>query len=287
MSSNKSWLHNFATKFLKQTQYNPRLFEQTKLLTINRFKWENLPIGVEGRHIEEMLFNNGQCFFTNSDVGFLVMNVQPKGNFNIYGDALDYKLTSNYGNFTLDRKADEGVLIISNDLQLPTILQVQHYTTLIDEIEKTMYMNLKQQRLPYIIPTTKENELSIRKLLEKIDNFEYAILTDKKLEFTSDNGLDVLSLNTPFLLDKLQQHKNNVYNELLTFLGINNITQNKKERLIVDEVNINNQNILHNLDNEYKNRLIACDKINKMFNLNIKVTKTLDELECDFNGGIE
>ena len=44
-----------------------RLYLHYKLMACNRFRWENLPTGLESRHIEEFLFENGQCFFFKDD----------------------------------------------------------------------------------------------------------------------------------------------------------------------------------------------------------------------------
>ena len=38
------------------------------------------------------------------------------------------------------------------------------------------------------------------------------------------------------------------------------------------------------LDIEYKNRLLACEEINKKFGLNVKVEKVIDSLSHDFLG---
>ena len=38
------------------------------------------------------------------------------------------------------------------------------------------------------------------------------------------------------------------------------------------------------LDIEYKNRLLACENINKKFGLNVKVEKVIDNLSLDFLG---
>ena len=62
-------------------------------------------------------------------------------------------------------------------------------------------------------------------------------------------------------------------NELLTFLGINNHNVQKAERLLVDEVNANNDFILVNLDHMYDEREKAVKEINEKFGLNIKVEK--------------
>ena len=64
--------------------------------------------------------------------------------------------------------------------------------------------------------------------------------------------------------------------ELLTYLGINN-TLEKKERLIVDETNSNNQFIKMASDIGFKNRQKACEQINEKFGLNIQVIETQNE----------
>ena len=68
--------------------------------------------------------------------------------------------------------------------------------------------------------------------------------------------------------------------ELLTFLGINN-TLEKKERLLTDETNSNNQFIKMSSDIGFKQRQLACDQMNQMFGLNVRVIETQDEFEME------
>ena len=56
-------------------------------------------------------------------------------------------------------------------------------------------------------------------------------------------------------------------------LGINNNNTDKKERLLVDEVNANNEFILVNIDHMYEERKKACEEINRKFGLNITVNR--------------
>ena len=83
----------------------------------------------------------------------------------------------------------------------------------------------------------------------------------------------VLDTSSPYILDKLQQQKTDLKNELLTYLGINNNNNIKKERMIVDEVNANNEYTSINLDLMYDLREKACKEINEKFGLNISVKK--------------
>ena len=67
-------------------------------------------------------------------------------------------------------------------------------------------------------------------------------------------------------------------------LGLNNANLNKKERLISDEVNANNSNILMNLELGYKNRELGLELVNKKFDLDIKLEKTINTLDVSFTG---
>ena len=88
----------------------------------------------------------------------------------------------------------------------------------------------------------------------------------------------VIPTVAPYLVDKLQIQKQEMERELLTFLGINN-TLEKKERLIVDETNSNNQFIKMASDIGFKQRQLACEMMNEKFGLNVRVIETQDEFQ--------
>ncbi len=60
MSNSVSRFHQFcidAQRGFNSKEFNEhRLYRFFKLLACNRFRWENLPDGIESRHIEEALF---------------------------------------------------------------------------------------------------------------------------------------------------------------------------------------------------------------------------------------
>ena len=62
-------------------------------------------------------------------------------------------------------------------------------------------------------------------------------------------------------------YKKEIWNEALTYLGINNILVDKKERLIQDEANSNNELINLNLQSFLAPRQEACKQFNELFNL--------------------
>lgn len=263
-----------------------RLFFLLSNLALNRFTWHNLPKGMESRHIEKALFEHGQCaFYDNSNYGLICLPCSNSDNRNVYGDPTH--IVVNGIGFSEELQVNDVVRILNNDTCIPTMFHVNYYTNKIWEIDRAMRKNLKQQRRPYIVATTKENELTMKNIMKDIEQDVDEIYVDNKLANGGDVGAHVLNTNAPYLIDKYQQHKNDLWCEFLTIMGLNNSNANnsKKERLLVDEVNINNGEILMNLEVDFKNRMKACEEINKRFDLDISVSKNILTISKDFTEG--
>ena len=288
MSKTKS-IWNQGDKLLLNENFNERnlarLFFLFSNLALNRFTWENLPTGLESRHIEKALFEYGQCaFYDDESVGLICLPCVSSNNLNVYGDPTNIVLQGI--NYSKNVKVKDCVRILNNDTCIPTKHHVNYYVKKIYEVDKAMDKNLKKLKIPYIVATTKQNELTMKNLLKKIKDDEEEIFLDEKMTNGGNVGVEVLNTNAPYYIDKYQQHKNDLMCEFLTIMGLNNSNANngKKERLLVDEVNVNNGEILMYLDIDYKNRLKACEEINKRFGLNVKVTKNIENLSTDFLG---
>ena len=260
-----------------------RLFTHYQTLALNRYKWENLPNGIESRYIEQMLFDNVECaFFEHPDLGLMVLRSNPRENLNIYGEPT--KLTLTGYNASMKVLMDDCVRILNDDLGNPSTLHIQHYARRMAEIDDIIMQNLRQQRVPYIFATSKDNQYSMKTLYHKMYNGDSAIFVDEEMLKGEPENIVVIPTQAPYLVDSLQLQKQEMERELLTFLGINN-TLEKKERLIVDETNANNQFIKMSSDIGYKTRLLACEKINEKFGLNVRVVEVQDELESEVLSG--
>ena len=132
-------------------------------------------------------------------------------------------------------------------------------------------------KMPYIITCSDKQRLTFKNLMSQRKDNDPVIYADKQLDL---NEIKVINTPVPIVFDKLQTQKLNVWNECLTALGINNANTEKRERLITNEVNANNEVIEICSDVMLKAREEACKRINEMFGLNISVRRrTRDELE--------
>ena len=277
---NKLFNNEELLKISNNTTFQ-KYFNQFMLLALNMFQWENLPDGIETRHIEKPLIEYGYSFFYNDpDYGYVCLPCTITG-FNIYNEPTRVQINNQIIHRSME--IDEGVLILNNDLRTGLYPIIVNYASRLTEIETSINTNIFQQKFPFIVECSKDNEYSVKQMLKNIHENEPYILVKKKLDLM-DIKIDDLSV--PYVADKLLEDRKKIENELLTLFGLNNVID-KKERLIVDEANANNDYINRNVDLLYKNRKQACDEINKKFGLNINVKRVNNIEEKFYNEGGE
>lgn len=257
---------------MNNNQHYRLLYNKYKLLALNMFTWENLPETIQSRYIEKALFSFGKAIFLNDkNYGLICVPCEWTDEMNINYEHVSVNTCGNNYVKRIEyiKKKNESQLILNNDLGFGTEEYVMDYAMKMMEVELCIRANINHQKFPWFIETTKNNELSMRRLFEQVDSGEPVIYGNKALDI--ENAHAILT-NTPYVADKLSQYKYELEREILTFFGLNNSFE-KKERLLVDEVNSNNDYINRNVDIMFANRENACKELNKKFGLNVKVTK--------------
>lgn len=246
-------------------------FYRLMLLSRSVFKWENLPNGMDEKWIERYLFNEGRCiFFHDKEKGFMVTKCTESGELNFYDEPTTLTPdATNYTNTSPLTNNEECVVIGNNDEQIPTSPTIQLYALRLAEISRTIDINVNAQKTPVVILCSEKQKTTMKNVFKQWNGFEPVIYGDKNLDI---EGIKAMKIDAPIVFDKLQYQKHSIWNECMTFLGINNANQDKRERLVDDEVRANNDQIEHSALIMLKARERACEQINKLFNLNIKVS---------------
>ena len=253
---------------MKKEDIFMRLYTHYKMLALNMFTWENLPDKLESRHIEKFLYEYGQViFYDNKTFGKVCLPCSPTGALNIYSEPISVIVNSYLIHDTIP--LTEGVRILNNDLIIPTDFYIRQYSEKMAEVEYAIDINVKQQKFPFFVETDKKNEYTMKQVFKQKDEGQPYIYANKKLGIGETT---VHTLAVPYVVDKLNEYKYELEREILTFLGLNN-TVEKEERLLVDEINSNNDFIERNVELMFKNRQFACKKINEMLGTNIRVVK--------------
>ena len=243
-------------------------------LAINRFTWEgDLPYGLTSEQLEYLLITKGQLIGYNDELtGFRILPCFGEKDINPYGLPTVYKTMSENGKINDTIDIDEGVLLRNNPIGSPDIDIIRSYAKKIDDIEMTMEVNLFQQSVPRIILADEDSKLSAKKLIQQIREFKFAIFGKSTLS-NNIKSSDVLDTQAPYVLDKLQDLKIAFKNEYLTFVGINNSYNTKKERMLVDEVNANNDYMATMVDLMYDMRKDFAKGVKEKFSKNLIVKK--------------
>ena len=102
-----------------------------------------------------------------------------------------------------------------------------------------MDLNIDAQKTPFMIETSPEIHLSIQNIFKEIRQMDEVVYVDQKTGI-KDN-VQVLKLDAPYLVDKLYAQKQNEFNDLLNFLGINTVKEKTahilyKEATATDEL---------------------------------------------------
>ena len=249
------------------------VYDKFRLISTNAFEWNGLPDGILERHVELQLFRHGKAiFFKAKDMGHMCLEVSDGGEFNVYGDPTLYH-AHGFG-FHQTVNAEDCVIIENNLLRIPTHDFIMFYANKITEAERTMDVNIKANKTPVVFTCDDRDVLSAKRVFQQVDGNVPAIFADKALNLESITALD---MRAKFLGNELMDYKHSVESELLTFLGINNPAVDKRERLITDEVNSNNQLIDSFMELQLEARQRACDAINAKYGLHVSVKRRESE----------
>ena len=256
-------------------QYYNRLIE----LSIAMFDWTGLPDTIDPRFLELTLFKYGQVvFFEDEVMGYLALTNAVQDGFDVYGYPVASRAYSPYNNYQKNLTLDDSVIIYNNYLRTPSSLDVEVFAKRLYNLDRVIDVNANAQKTPVLIKCAETQRLTMKNLYKEFDGNSPVIFGDNGL---NDANFTVLSTEAPYVADRIYQLKTQIWNEALTYLGISNINVQKKERLITDEVSRNMGGVIASRYSRLNARQNACEKINKMFDLNVWCEYRDDYRELD------
>lgn len=243
-------------------------------ICLSMFEWVNLPESMNQRFLEKSLYFFGRASLLYSEkYGYINLNCASDGFINLYDLPTKLNCYSHDLHFTRDlytgntgkKKDEECILVLNNYDYLPTYATIQLFAQKLAECDMTMNVNLKAQKTPVLILTSDEQRLTMENLYNQYDGNKPMIFGDGNV--LNMGSIKAIDTKAPYVIDKISEYKKEIWNEFLTFIGVNNVAQEKKERLVSDEVNQNNELINYNLQSFLAPRQEACKQFNEKFGL--------------------
>lgn len=241
--------------------YYDRLFE----LAISMFKWSNLPETIDERFIEFNLFTNGTMLFFKDDViGYLCLKATLEGELNVYG--IPIKRTAYASNdYMYPCDDSNSVIIYNNMIHTNSMNSIETYARKLYQCDRIIDVNIRAQKTPLLITCPETMRLTMKNMYQQYDGNQPVIWGNKNLD---PHALNVVNTNAPFVADKINLLKKDIWNDALNFLGIRTPLQ-KRERIVATEAEQQESDAIANRYSRLNARQQACEQINKMFGLDI------------------
>lgn len=246
-------------------------------LAIVRYEWKNLPPQIEPMFIEQSLFYNSIGAFVVDDVTNIpaFFNVNLTGNIDIYDFPEERQAYASNGYWEMYGK-DNSVIVRDNPTMFPLCWTTMLYAQRLNNLWRTIDLNVYCQRTPTVIACTQDTRLSYEILSKKYESYVPVI----KVADTMDlDKFKALSLGAPYVADKLQDQIRYTLAQYLTDLGYNNNAQQKKERLVSSETEGNNGEIEASRNVGLVSRKRCAKQCNKLFGWNVDVVFRSDLLD--------
>ena len=286
MAKGRKILNRNNREFIDSALVNDETYfdylERFKKIALSVFEWINLPKTMNSMYLEKCLYYLGQAtLLKDKDYGFINTRCCSNGYVNIYGlptslNCFSYEYqtsrklyTGLSDNLSQAQKEQwenyECILVQNNWDRIPTCSTMELFAYRLYEAEQTAFVNIKAQKTPVLLLMDEKQRLTMENLYSQYEGNRPMIFGDKNS--LGENVIKSINTQAPFIADKIMSYKKEIWNEALTFLGINNIMVDKKERLITDEANSNNELINLNLQSYLAPREEACRQFNEKFGL--------------------
>lgn len=251
--------------------YNTYMLYRRQMISLaeNVFEFKNLPEFIDVSYLNSTLLKQGSIAFFKDDVlGVIALPYDVLGSLDIYGRPKIIMARAFNGRYF--RKLNEGefVIMYDNNSRYSIYLDILQMAERISMNKRTIDVNIIQQRTPRIWKTSQDKKRTLEDMISDIDSMQENIATYESLDI---DDMNVVLAPAPYVADKIDLHLDKEWAEFYRLIGIANLTEQKKERLIRDEMSASLGGTIASRFSRFEPRKKAIDLINKKWGLDIEV----------------
>jgi len=254
------------------TNMKTYLMYREEMLTLaeNVFEFKNLPEFIDVSYLNKTLLRNGSiAFFMDDVLGLIALPYDVIGNFDVYGRPQQIMCRAANGTYYKKLNQGEFVIMYDNNGRYPIFLDICQMAERIALSKRTIDVNIVQQRTPRIWKTSQDKKRTLQDMLSNIDGMEENIATYESIDI---DDMNVVLAPAPFVADKIDLHLDKEWAEFYRLIGVANLIEQKKERMIRDEMSASQGGTIASRFSRFEPRKRAIDEINKKFGTNIEVS---------------
>ena len=256
-----------------------------------QFKWEGLPPEIKPHQIEKVLNFYGQGVLFKYGDDFVFCNAVNSSLLNIYGEPCEVQPVAINGmsfnrvvvNTTLGNdgkiRPQEGVLIKNNLTSTPTYGMLKPFVDHLCFIWESKGINAGLSRIKAVLHANKSLAGTLKQQIKSVIGSASMIpVVSEKMSTLKE--IEKLDFNVEYTPDKYWEDFDKTLSTIFSMVGITtNLSQNKKERLIVSEVESNDELTTIAEDTRLHFRQMGCEEVNAFFGQNWSCENKLPEVK--------
>ena len=240
------------------------------------FRWDGLPDGVDSEILEYWLLRDGQCALVYDEAfmedplmrapdGYAVMQCTATSmpdNYMLPTRIMGYSAVGVNKSFSL--RDDNAVLFLNTRLRYDMWRHIDWFAWRLADIDRAIDMNVQNQKTPKILAGSDEQQLTLVNMAKKLALNVYYVFTKSKFDLSNIKTLD---LSDTFKGVDMQVLKHQIWNEAMSFLGVPNVNEDKRERMVTDEIAFNQGDRVVRLDVRMRMRRRAIEDCARVFGI--------------------
>ena len=260
----KKLVNSQLSNFLTYQMY----LRQLLTLAENVFEFDGLPEFIDVSYLNKQLLKKGSvAFFKDEVMGLLALPYNNIGTLDVYGRPKTIQVIARNG-YTRTLKQGEFVIMYDNNGRYPLLMDIYQNAERIALCKRVIDINISQQRTPRIWLTNSDKKRSVEDLVNDIDGNVERVLAYDNINL---DELQAVCEPAPFVADKIDIHLEKEWAEFFRLIGVANLVEQKKERLIQDEMTASLGGTIASRYSRFEPRKKAIEEINKKFGTDIKV----------------
>lgn len=254
------------------TNMKTYIMYRDEMLTLaeNVFEFKNLPNFIDVSYLNKILLRNGSiAFFKDETLGVIALPYDVVGNLDIYGRPMSIMARAANGTYYRRLNSDEFIIMYDNNSRHSIYMDICQMAERIALCKRTIDVNIVQQRTPRIWKTSQDKKKTLEDMLSNIDGMMENIATYESIDI---DDMSVVLAPAPFVADKIDLHLDKEWAEFYRLIGVANLIEQKKERMIKDEMSASQGGTIASRFSRFEPRKRAIEEINKKFKINIEVS---------------
>lgn len=256
-------------KLIVQTQDRLNMWISRMLrLASSSIQWKGLPDTIDPVYLEYCLVRQGSAIIVyEPEFGYLCGANASTGDLDIYGYPNNRSVIFRNGQQAFYSRED-SVIIYNNSMRSGDYYYYKIFANDLANIDMAVRVNINSQKTMPIVPSSVQQALTVKNLYQDIEEnqgirvideesmdlekFKAALQFDNRRSFTGDNMIAV---------------QREIWNRALTFIGINNVNVEKRERVNTFETNSNLDEIYIMRRDRLNQRDRACTLLEMQFGI--------------------